>query len=335
MARCSCSHPNFGFYCGYCTVCLGMQFGNNDSLVGEPAATYDEFQTPCTGGLPSNTCLTLSQIESGVCERTNLPAAVENADGCEVGHNNCNGLGNYGVCCMCFQNGLTESAHSVPSYCPSGRGRTDIVGHVFLDAPAVSSDCQSIGRCCYGNPESPQCANTTPCACVVGLDGVWTRGTTCEQSPCISGCCCGCDWSCNMTSAECTAAGGLEHRSTTCTNNACGLPKTPTCLRADFIVDVATQSGGCYQWVSAAKAEFFDRPTRGEECVNQRASTVQSRGASALARTFTAYTCGQHNRRDTGTRRGYWARAVRQSNQLFRMEVGYHRVCPERPATCQ
>jgi hypothetical protein len=44
-------------------------------------------------------------------------------------------------------------------------------------------DIPQVGRCCYGDPMSPSCADVTEEACN-GLSGSWTEGLNCTDNPC-------------------------------------------------------------------------------------------------------------------------------------------------------
>lgn len=46
----------------------------------------------------------------------------------------------------------------------------------------ISVSCESLGRCCYGNPQAPSCLNRTEGECEA-LSGVWSEGLSCE-TPC-------------------------------------------------------------------------------------------------------------------------------------------------------
>lgn len=47
----------------------------------------------------------------------------------------------------------------------------------------ITVDTEPVGRCCYGDPQSPTCADVTSSACT-GLGGTWTDGLNCTDNPC-------------------------------------------------------------------------------------------------------------------------------------------------------
>jgi hypothetical protein len=47
----------------------------------------------------------------------------------------------------------------------------------------ITVDTEPIGRCCYGDPYDPTCADVTPSACT-GLGGTWKEGLNCTDNPC-------------------------------------------------------------------------------------------------------------------------------------------------------
>ena len=51
------------------------------------------------------------------------------------------------------------------------------------DVDYVTIDTEPIGRCCYGDPSAPTCADVTPSVCT-GLGGTFTDGLNCTDNPC-------------------------------------------------------------------------------------------------------------------------------------------------------
>jgi hypothetical protein len=47
----------------------------------------------------------------------------------------------------------------------------------------ITVETEPTGRCCYGDPQSPSCADVTPSVCS-GLGGTWTEGLNCTNDPC-------------------------------------------------------------------------------------------------------------------------------------------------------
>jgi hypothetical protein len=52
-----------------------------------------------------------------------------------------------------------------------------------LDAISINDNALPVGRCCYGDPGAPSCADTTEAACDA-LSGSWTFGLNCNDNPC-------------------------------------------------------------------------------------------------------------------------------------------------------
>ena len=72
----------------------------------------------------------------------------------------------------------------------STAAKIGFMGHSFygnynpcLDDISID-DAPSTGRCCYGDPVNPSCADNSLSACN-GLGGTWTAGVTCAGSPCV------------------------------------------------------------------------------------------------------------------------------------------------------
>ena len=54
--------------------------------------------------------------------------------------------------------------------------------NTYIDDIEVA-DAPTVGRCCYGDPTAPSCADNSPTECA-GLGGTWTAGLTCSGNPC-------------------------------------------------------------------------------------------------------------------------------------------------------
>jgi len=71
----------------------------------------------------------------------------------------------------------------------SADGKIDFIGYsnygsynLYIDDVEIA-DAPSVGRCCYGDPTAPSCADNSPTDCAT-LGGTWSAGLTCAGDPC-------------------------------------------------------------------------------------------------------------------------------------------------------
>lgn len=174
------------------------------------------------------------------------------------------------------------------------------------DVDDFCDDIVTLGACCYGNPISPSCINTTQYLCELaggGYAGTWYAGQDCATFTCpVAGACCYEDaasgWTCTITSDAATCESltngtwyeGVDCASIDCPDiptGACcyGDPADPSCVNTTQALCQSQYNGTWYSGEDCATftcpttptaACCYGSPVAAMQCINTTQALCQS-----------------------------------------------------------